>query len=254
MLEFIDSHSHMYSEEFDEDRKEAVERARNCGISHIIMPDIDSSARDRMLRMEEEFPGFATALAGLHPTSVGDNYKSELKEVEKILAQRPFSGIGEIGIDLYWDRTYMKEQIYVFEYQLGLAQDLGLPVVIHARKSMDEIFASLKKFKDSRGIMHCFPGDTAQAQRAVDKGFYLGIGGVVTFKNSKMAEVVKSCGLEHIVLETDSPYLTPVPYRGKRNESANIRVIAEYISGLTDKPLEYISEVTTKNTLSIFKY
>lgn len=213
---FIDTHSHIYGEEFTDDRKEVIERAKNAGVERIILPDIDETSRPAMLALEEEYPDMLFCAAGLHPTSVNEEYKSALKQVEKELGRHTYYGIGECGIDLYWDKTYYKEQLNAFSYQLGLAKETGLPVIIHSRDSLDEVFKALKTYPYVKGVFHCFPGNAEEARRAIGLGFLLGIGGVVTFKNSPMAQVVQEIGADSLLLETDSPYLTPVPYRGKK--------------------------------------
>lgn len=252
MYKFIDTHGHLYAEEFDQDRDEVVERALAQGVNTIILPDIDSSTREKMFRLEADYPQNMHALIGLHPTSVDKNYKEEIKLIEKELLQRSFKGIGEIGLDYYWDTSMSDEQIYTFEYQLGLAQDLHLPVVVHSRKSLDDIFISLKRFPQVKGILHCFPGDINHAKRAIDMGFLIGVGGVVTFKNAKLAEVVKQIGVENIVLETDAPYLTPAPHRGKRNESSYIPIIGQFISNLIDADIDTVARITTENAKKLF--
>lgn len=249
---FIDTHSHIYGEEFKEDREEVISRARSAGVEKIILPDIDAESRPAMLELQEQHPDMLFPAIGLHPTSVNENYKTELKKVEKELGERTYYGIGECGIDLYWDKTYYKEQLYVFSYQLGLAKETGLPVIIHSRDSLDEIFKALKPYPYIKGVLHCFPGNAEEARRAIGSGFLLGIGGVVTFKNSSMAQVVRDIGPDALVLETDSPYLTPVPHRGKRNESGYIPVIAQKIAELTGKDIKKIEEITTRNAMNLF--
>lgn len=249
---YIDTHSHLYAEEFHDDIDEVAGRAKEAGVGKIILPDIDSSTRGGMLELCDRFPDMMFPLIGLHPTSVNENYKKELTELEHQLGLHKFYGIGECGIDLYWDKTYYKEQVKVFGHQLGIARDMDLPVVIHARESLDEIFAVLKKHPYSRGVLHCFPGNEEQARRAYGMGFKLGIGGVVTFKNSPMAAMVKAIGAEPLVLETDAPYLTPVPFRGKRNESRHIPLIAEKIAGILETDVKKIEEITTRNALNLF--
>lgn len=249
---FIDTHSHIYGEEFKEDREEVIGRARSAGVEKIILPDIDAESRPAMLELQEQHPDMLFPAIGLHPTSVNENYKTELKKVEKELGERTYYGIGECGIDLYWDKTYYKEQLYVFSYQLGLAKETGLPVIIHSRDSLDEIFKALKPYPYIKGVLHCFPGNAEEARRAIGSGFLLGIGGVVTFKNSSMAQVVRDIGPDALVLETDSPYLTPVPHRGQRNESGYIPVIAQKIAELTGKEIKKIEEITTRNAMNLF--
>lgn len=249
---FIDTHSHLYCEEFDADRDAVVERARKAQVLRIILPDIDSSSRSNMLELCDRYPEMMYPLTGLHPTSVDGNYKKELSEVERHLGERSFYGIGECGLDFYWDKTYYKEQIKVFEWQLALAKETGLPVIIHARDSMEEILRILKKYPYLKGILHCFTGSREEAELASRMGFLLGIGGVVTFKNSSLPEIIASIRLEDIVLETDSPYLTPVPYRGKRNESSYIPLIAQKIADIRKEDIKKIEEITTENAVNLF--
>lgn len=249
---FIDTHSHIYGEEFKEDREDVIERARRAGVERIILPDIDAETRPAMLELQAKYPDMLFPAVGLHPTSVNEEYKAELKKVERELGEHRYYGIGECGIDLYWDKTYYKEQLYVFSYQLGLARETGLPVIIHSRDSLDEVFKALKAYPYIKGVLHCFPGNAEEARRAIGSGFLLGIGGVVTFKNSPMARVVEEIGTDALVLETDSPYLTPAPYRGKRNESGYIPVIAQKIAELTGCDIKKIEETTTRNAMNLF--
>ena len=249
---YIDTHSHIYEEEFREDRETVVQRAKEAGVKSIILPDIDSESRPRMLELETQHPEMMYPLVGLHPTSVNENYSEELALVEKQLGTHQYYGIGECGMDLYWDTTHYREQIKAFEHQLGMAKDMDFPVIIHSRESLDEIFKILRKHPDSRGILHCFPGNTEDARRAIDMGFLLGIGGVVTFKKSLMADTIREIGSRHIVLETDSPYLAPVPHRGKRNESSYIPLIAQKIAEITGEEVKKIEEITTQNAMNLF--
>ena len=232
--------------------KIARRNAREAGVNYIVLPDIDSESRNRMLALEAQHPEMLFPLAGLHPTSVYENYKAELAQVEKALGNHTFYGIGECGIDLYWDKRYYREQIKAFEHQLGIAKETGLPVIIHSRDSLEVIFEVLKKHPYTRGILHCFPGNAAEARQAIDMGYLLGIGGVVTFKKSQMADTLREIGPANIVLETDSPYLTPVPFRGKRNESSYIPLIAQKIAELTGLETKKIEEITTQNALNLF--
>lgn len=248
----IDTHSHIYEEEFREDREEVIQRAKETGVEYIILPDIDSESRTRMLSLEAQYSDIMRPLVGLHPTSVNENYHEELKKVEKEAGTHTYYGIGECGIDLYWDKTYYREQIKVFEHQLGMAKDMDLPVIIHSRDSLQIIFEILKKHPYSRGILHCFPGTTEEARQAISMGFLLGIGGVVTFKKSQMATTVQEIGPTHLVLETDAPYLAPAPYRGKRNESSYLPLIVCKISELTGIEEKKIEEITTQNALNLF--
>lgn len=249
---FIDTHSHIYGEEFKEDREEVIKRARQAGVERIILPDIEAKTRPAMQELQAKYPEMLFPAIGLHPTSVNDDYKAELKKVEKELGEGRYYGIGECGIDLYWDKTYYKEQLYVFSYQLGLAREAGLPVIIHSRDSLEEIFKALKPYPYIKGVLHCFPGNAEEARRAIGSGFLLGIGGVVTFKKSLMAQVVQEVGYDALVLETDSPYLTPVPHRGKRNESSYIPIIAQKIAELTGTEIKKIEDITTRNAMNLF--
>lgn len=249
---YIDTHSHIYEEEFREDRKEVVERARAANLKYIVLPDIDSESRERMLNLAADYPDMMLPLAGLHPTSVNENFRQELAEVEKQVGIHRYYGIGECGIDLYWDKTRLHEQIKVFEHQLGIAKDMNFPVIIHSRDSLELVLDILKKHSHCHGILHCFPGNTEQARRAIDMGYFLGIGGVVTFKKSQMADTVREIGPDFLVLETDSPYLAPEPFRGKRNESSYIPHIAEKIAEITQTETKKIEEITFQNAMNLF--
>ena len=217
-----DTHTHLYAEEFTSDLDLLISEAMEQGIQRFFLPNIDSTSNDAMLAIEKKYPLNCFAMMGLHPCSVKENWKEELAFVEKQLKERSFAGIGEIGIDLYWDKTFVKEQEEVFRKQIILANHYRLPIVIHSRESFEEIIKILldEKKKKPFGIFHCFTGNADQAKRAIGLGFYLGIGGVVTFKNSGLDKVVAEIDLQHLVLETDAPYLAPVPFRGKRNVPA----------------------------------
>jgi TatD DNase family protein len=253
-MEFIDTHSHLYAEEFDGDRKNAIERCIENGIKKICLPNVDSQSIERMIKLETEFPENCFSMMGLHPCSVNQNFQSEIANVKSWLDKRNFIAIGEIGIDLYWDKTFVKEQIYCFEKQINLALQYNLPIVIHCRDAFDEIYEVLKKFTVlPKGIFHCFSGTLHQANQIIElENFKLGIGGVLTFKNSGLDEVVKNIDLKHLVLETDSPYLAPAPYRGKRNESSYLQIIAEKLATIKNKTIDEIAEITTENALQIF--
>src|SRR6478752_6325290 len=217
-----DTHTHLYSEEFENDRDEMIQRAMDAGVSRFFIPAIDSTYTDSMYELEKKYPENVFLMMGLHPTHVKENYLDELKHVETELAKRNFFAIGEIGIDLYWDKEHLKEQQFAFKRQIQLAKQHKLPIVIHCREAFDEIFEILEeeKSEDLFGIFHCFSGTYEQALQAISYNMKLGIGGVVTFKNGKIDQFLNQIDLKHIVLETDSPYLAPVPFRGKRNESA----------------------------------
>lgn len=249
---YIDTHSHIYEEEFREDRKEAIRRAIEAEVKYIILPDIDSQSRNRMLDTEAQYPGIVFPCAGLHPTSVNEKYQEELTVIEKEVGTHKYYAIGECGIDLYWDKTYYHEQVKAFEHQLCIARDMNLPVIIHSRDALEVILDILRKHPYVQGILHCFPGNAEEARKAIDMGFLLGIGGVVTFKKSGMAETVQQIGPAHLVLETDSPYLAPLPNRGKRNESSYIPLIAQKIAEITGEEVKKIAEITTQNAMNLF--
>ncbi len=250
----IDTHAHLYLEQFDEDRDEMLQRAKQQGVGKFYLPNIDSSSVERMLSMEAQYPGECFAMMGLHPCSVKEDYKNELSIVEKWLDERPFAAVGEIGTDLYWDKAYIEEQKTVFQIQAGWAKALKLPIVIHCRDSMDLTIELVQQGQDGRlkGIFHCFGGTLEQAKAIIDLGFYLGIGGVLTYKKSGLDTVLPQIPMEHLVLETDSPYLAPMPFRGKRNESAYIRHIAEKLAEVKSTSLEEVERVTTENAGKIF--
>jgi TatD DNase family protein len=252
----IDTHAHLYAEEFDSDRDAVIERAKAAGVTNIILPNIDSSSLDAMLKLEEKHPGFCHAAIGLHPTSVNADYQRELNLIESELKRRPYLAIGEIGIDLYWDKTYAKEQILAFQQQLKWALAYNKPVIIHVRNSFRETMHAMEPFRNRglRGVFHSFGGTIEEATEIIEfGGFLLGINGIVTFKNSTLGGVIKQTDLRQIVLETDAPYLTPVPYRGKRNESAFLSYTAHQIASLQSISYEAVVKQTTKNALNLFK-
>lgn len=250
-----DTHTHLYSEAFNEDRADMMQRALDLGVKRFFVPAIDSTYTAAMLALESDFPEHVHLMAGLHPTSVKENYKEELAHVTAQLAARKFCAVGEIGIDLYWDTSTLNIQKDAFKYQIKLAKQYHLPIVIHCRDAFDEIFEVLETEKDDQlfGIFHCFTGTLEQAKRALSFNMKLGIGGVVTFKNGKIDQFINQIDLKHIVLETDSPYLAPKPYRGKRNESAYVVKVLERLAELYDCPVETIAEITTQNSKDIFK-
>ncbi len=252
----IDTHTHLYAEEFDEDRDEMIQRAIDKGVKKFFLPAIDSAYHEKMIGLEKAYPGKIFAMIGLHPTYVKpDTWEKELSIVENYLAEREFCAIGEIGIDLYWDKSTLDIQVKAFEIQIDWAIERNLPIVIHTRESFDEVFEVLerKKHPKMRGIFHCFSGTLEQAKLAVEYGFLLGIGGVVTFKNGKIDQFLHEIPLENIVLETDSPYLAPVPYRGKRNESSYLELVAGILVDIYGKSLEEISVITATNAERIFQ-
>ena len=249
-----DTHTHLYSEEFDIDRNEMIQRAINAGVTRFFIPAIDSSCIQKMYALEADYPKNVFLMMGLHPTYVKDNYLEELQIVEQELASRKFYAIGEIGIDLFWDKTHLKEQQIAFRRQIQLAKQYKLPIVIHCREAFDEIFEILEaeKSEDLFGIFHCFSGTFEQALQAISYNMKLGIGGVVTFKNGKIDLFINQIDLSHIVLETDSPYLAPIPYRGKRNESSYIVNVVDKLATLYSVSPEEIATRTTDNSKAIF--
>lgn len=253
---FIDTHSHIYLKDFDDDRDEMIRRAIDNGIRKIILPNIDNSSIKSMINLAESYPDICYPLMGLHPTSVNNNYKDELNAVEQWLETKKFYGIGETGIDLYWDKTYIKEQIDSFSLQIKLAKKYRLPLIIHVRNSFDEVFEVMDSLIDEnlKGVFHCFTGDLAQANKILTYGFKLGIGGVLTFKNSNLDNIIKEIDLNHIILETDSPYLAPVPKRGKRNESSYLIYTAVKLAEIKYMKVEQIADITTKNAYDLFNF
>jgi len=250
-----DTHTHLYSEAFDEDRSEMINRAIDHGVARFFIPAIDSTYTQSMLQLEKDFPEHVFLMMGLHPTHVKENYKEELNHVEKMLSKQHFYAVGEIGIDLYWDKSTLAIQIKAFKHQIKLAKQYKLPIVIHCREAFDEIFEVLESEKsdDLFGIFHCFTGTLEQAHQAISYNMKLGIGGVVTFKNGKIDQFLNQIDLKHIVLETDSPYLSPVPYRGKRNESMYIIKVLEKLSLIYNRSQEDIANITTENSKDVFK-
>jgi TatD DNase family protein len=249
-----DTHTHLYSEEFDSDRDEMIQRAIDAGVSRFFVPSIDSSYTQKMYDLETQFPENIFLMMGLHPCYVKENYLEELAHVETELAKRKFYAIGEIGIDLFWDKSFLKQQQQAFKHQIQLAKKHKLAINIHCREAFDEVFEVLESEKatDLFGIFHCFTGDFRQAKRAIDLNMKLGIGGVATFKNGKIDQFLHEIDLEHIVLETDSPYLAPVPFRGKRNESSFTKLVAEKLAIIYQQPIEEIARITTENAKAIF--
>ena len=254
-MQLIDTHTHLYSETFDEDRDAMIQRALACGVTDFFIPAIDSTYTERMFALEKKYPNHMHLMTGVHPTHVKENYKEELNHVASLLKKRSFCALGEIGIDLYWDKTFLKEQQEAFDLQIQWAKEHKLPFVIHCRDAFDEVFEVLDGHdsKDLRGIFHCFTGTLDQAKQALSYNLKLGIGGVVTFKNGKIDQFLNQIPLSEIVLETDAPYLAPVPFRGKRNESFYIQEVASKVAEVYNLPFTEIASVTSKNALAIFK-
>lgn len=252
----IDTHSHIYLQEFDEDRHEVVQRAIESGIQAVLLPNVDSSTIAAMHDLEKKYPDFCKAMMGLHPTSVDQNYNEGLAVVEQNLSQRPYVAVGEIGIDLYWDKTYVEEQKMVFDQQIAWAKKYDYPIVIHCRDAFDEVFEVLDGQVDGKlsGVFHSFSGGVNQAEKIMSyKRFKIGINGVVTFKNTKLREVMENVPLSYVVMETDAPYLAPVPHRGRRNEPAYIKNVAEVLSGVYKKAFDEVVATTNANARSLFK-
>lgn len=253
-MTITDTHTHLYSESFEEDREEMIHRALALGVSRFFIPAIDSTYAEAMFELERAFPENVFLMTGLHPTHVKENYREELAFVEEELKRRSFVAVGEIGIDLYWDTSTLGIQQEAFRYQIQLAKKSGLPIVIHCRDAFDEVFEVLESEKDEQlfGIFHCFTGSFEQAQQALSYNMKLGIGGVVTFKNGKIDTFLDQIPLKEIVLETDAPYLAPAPFRGKRNESAYIVKVLEKLAELFGLDAEVVAEVTTANSKDVF--
>ena len=252
---FTDTHSHLYLQEFKNDLDQVINNAIKKDIKYILLPNIDSSSITDLYEVCNKYSDICFPMMGLHPTSVKANYEEEIGKIEEQVSKHEFCAIGEIGIDLYWDKTFEKEQELVFRKQVQLAKETDLPIVVHSRNSTNEIISILTDMdiKTLTGVFHCFSGTEEQANKITDMGFKLGIGGVVTFKNSGLGKVIEKIDLRHLLLETDAPFLAPVPFRGKRNESAYIKIIAEKIAEIKQLTTEEVAEVTTNNALELFK-
>ena len=248
----IDTHTHIYLPEFEDDRAAVVERAARAGVGLMLLPAIDSSTHAAMLAVEGAFPG-CRAMIGLHPCSVTQDYGQELALVRDHLQQRKFVAIGEIGLDFYWDKSFVSQQYEAFHEQIRIALAYDLPIAIHSRNATDECIAVVGQYPALRGVFHCFSGTADQARQVMDTGFLLGIGGVATFKNAGLDRVIGDIGLGRVVLETDAPYLAPVPYRGKRNEPAYVRLVAVHLASVCGCPVEEVEEITTENARNLFK-
>jgi TatD DNase family protein len=254
-MQLTDTHTHLFATEFDTDRAEMVNRAIEKGITRLFLPNIDAESIEAMLSMCKAFPDTCFPMMGLHPCSVFNDYESQLAIVREWLDKEKFYAIGEMGIDLYHDVTYVEQQKKAFRKQVEWAKELGLPIVIHCRNSFNEVMEIVTEMKDDRlkGIFHCFSGTLEDAKKVMALGdFMMGIGGTVTYKNSTLPQVLTQVPLEYIVLETDSPYLTPVPFRGKRNESSYLYYVAEKLSTIYNLPIEQIADITTKNSIKVF--
>jgi TatD DNase family protein len=250
-----DSHAHLYLEQFDADRQEVIRNAIKQDVRYMILPNIDRDSIKPMMQLVKDFPENCFPMMGLHPTSVKEDYTVHLDSAREWLKKEKFYAIGEMGIDLYWDKTFFAEQQEAFRQQINLALEFNLPLVMHSRNSFDEIFRLLDEIykPELKGVFHCFTGNLEQAEHITGMGFLLGIGGVLTYKNSGLAEVVEKIPLEHLLLETDAPFLAPVPYRGKRNESAFVVEVAKKLAEIKGLTLEVVAEMTTGNAMRLFK-
>jgi TatD DNase family protein len=252
VMMIVDTHCHLYSTEFDTDIAAVISRAKKEGVQKFYLPAIDSSTHAAMLALEKKMTNECIAMMGLHPCSVNENYKTELNIVEEWFSKRNFVAVGEIGLDFYRDKTFVHEQYESFRWQIELALKKNIPIVIHTRNAMQETINVVKEYKNIRGIFHCFSGSYESAKEIIKAGFYLGIGGVVTYKNAGLAEVLQKIDLQYLVLETDSPYLTPVPFRGKRNEPSYLKYVIEKVAEIKNVSVEEVAEVTTKNAAAVF--
>ncbi len=253
-MTLIDTHSHIYLPEFDDDRADMMKRSEKEEVRKILLPAIDSTSHESMLKLEEEMPQLCLSMMGLHPCSVKENYLEELKIARNYLEKRTFKAVGEIGLDFYWDRTFTEQQYAVFHEQIEWALNFDIPIAIHSRNSTDEcikVVAAHQKGK-LKGVFHCFSGNVDQARQVIDLGFYLGIGGVITFKNSGLDNVMETVNLENIVLETDAPYLAPVPFRGRRNEPSYLKFVVEKLSIIKNINADEVASVTTVNAEKLF--
>ena len=250
----IDTHCHLYLPEFSHEIDIYINRAKDNGIKKIYLPAINSETTDALLTLEEKHPDICIAMMGLHPCYVKSDYKEELKQVEDLLAKRKFVAMGECGLDFYWDKTFIKEQYFALEQQIEWALKYNLPIILHTRNATQETIDVIKKYKGSnlKGIFHCFGGTYEEAKQIIDLGFYMGIGGVVTYKNAGLDLVLNNIDLDFIVLETDAPYLSPVPFRGKTNEPAHLKIIAEKIASIKNTTYDVVAEITSRNAEGLF--
>lgn len=259
MIQLTDTHTHIYSEQFSEDRNEVIQRSIDQGVDRLFLPNIDSESIDAMLQVQKDFPKNCFPMMGVHPCSINENWKQELETARKYLFDQKeidFCAVGEIGLDYYWDTTHKEEQKTAFRQQIEWAKELKLPIIIHVRDSFDDSIEIVEELNDENlsGIFHCFTGTKTEAERVIALGdFYIGLGGVLTFKNSTLRDEIIDIDLKHIVLETDSPYLTPAPFRGKRNESTYVKLVAEHLAKVKNVPLAEIAQITNENSRLVFK-
>ena len=254
LMKFIDTHAHLYVEEFENDIHEVVKAAKANNIERVVLPNIDADSSEKLIALHQSDPSFFTPMMGLHPCSVDEAYKTELDQIERHFLRHDFASVGEIGLDYYWDTKHKEAQIDAFRTQIAWAKDKKLPIAVHCREAFDDILSILEDEQDGnlRGVLHCFTGNPEQAQRLIDIGFYLGIGGVLTYKNSGLDKTLSQLSLDHMVLETDAPYLSPAPFRGKRNQSAYLLYIAEKLAEVLGEKLEDVATITTKNAQNLF--
>lgn len=253
-MKFIDTHAHLYVEQFEEDRKAAIERAKEDSVVKVVLPNIDSTYSQNLIDLYESDKDFFVPMMGLHPTSVQEDYLEELDRIEGYFLRHNFASVGEIGLDYYWDTSKKQQQIDAFKTQISWSKAKNLPIAIHCRDAFDDILDILEKAQDGslRGVLHCFTGNVEQAKRLIDLGFYMGIGGVLTYKNSGLDKTIEQVDLKHLLLETDAPYLSPVPFRGKRNESSYLIYIAEKLAEVKGCKLELVAAETSKNARKLF--
>lgn len=253
-MNWIDTHAHIYNKAFEKDLSEVIDHCRDKGMEQIYMPNVDHASIDAMLEVENKYPE-CVATMGLHPCSVNKDFEKELYLVEEWLSKRPFAAVGEIGLDLYWDKTHLQEQQEAFRIQTEWAKEKEMPIIIHCREAFQETFELVEALKDERlsGVFHCFTGSLEEAKQLIGAGFFLGIGGVATFKNGGLDKVLPHIDLQHLVLETDSPYLAPVPYRGKRNSPEYIPIVAERVAELTGSTIEEVFAITSQNARKLYK-
>ena len=253
-MEFIDTHAHLYLNQFELDIEAVIQEARNNHVSKVLLPNIDSGSIDGLLRLKTKFPDYFEVMMGVHPCSIDDNYLQELKVAEAQFLTQGFVSVGEIGLDYYWDTKYKSEQIKAFRTQINWAKDLKLPIAVHCREAFADILDIIDEEQDGRlrGVLHCFTGNVDQAKQLIDNGFLLGVGGVITYRNSGLDKTITEIDLNHLILETDAPYLSPVPYRGKRNQSAYLMHIAEKLAEVKDCALTDLAMVTTANAKALF--
>ena len=255
-MEFIDTHAHLYLNQFESDIEAVIQEARNNHVSKVLLPNIDSGSIDGLLRLKTKFPDYFEVMMGVHPCSIDDNYQNELKIAEAQFLVQGFVSVGEIGLDYYWDTKFKAEQIIAFRTQVNWAKDLKLPIAVHCREAFDDILDIIDEEQDGRlqGVLHCFTGNVDQAKQLIDNGFLLGVGGVITYRNSGLDKTITEIDLNHLILETDAPYLSPVPYRGKRNQSAYLIHVAEKLAEVKDCALADLAMVTTANARALFNF